>query len=247
MDLGHYLVIVAALAGGAIVKGATGMGLPLVALPALTAAFGLTHAIGLMVVPVVVTNLWQVVRLRHAGKASDRLRFLPPFLVAVVGGVVAGTWLLKTLPERWLVFVLGLLLIVYIVIRVAKPSILIGANLARRVGIPVGAAAGVLNGATGISAPVGVTFIHWMGLERDAHIFAVSTMFLVMGAVQLPALFAAGLMQPVWLLEGTFALLPIVLFMPLGRAIALRMSRTAFDRLVLVFLGIIGVKMLAGL
>lgn len=246
MDPWYYLIIVAALAGGAIVKGATGMGLPLVALPALTAAFGLTHAIGLMVVPVLATNLWQVVRLWHAGK-SPGLGFLPPFLVAVGVGVVAGTWLLKTLPERWLVVVLGLLLVVYVVIRVTKPAIQIGADLARRVGVPVGALAGVLNGATGISAPVGVTFIHWMGLERDAHIFAVSTMFLVMGAVQLPALFAAGLMQPFWLVEGTLALLPVVLFMPLGRAIGVRMSRAAFDRLVLVFLGVIGVKMLAGL
>ena len=72
-------------------------------------------------------------------------------------------------------------------------------------------------------------------------------MFLVMGAVQLPAMFAAGLMQPVWLLEGAVALLPILLAMPVGRAISKGMSRKAFDRLILIFLGVIGVKMLAGI
>jgi uncharacterized membrane protein YfcA len=246
MDAWYFLVIFVALAAGAVVKGATGMGLPLVALPALTAAFGLTHAIGLMVVPVLVSNIWQVVRL-WAQRTSPGLDFLPRFIVGVSVGVVAGTWLLKTLPERWLVVALGLMLVGYVVIRLARPSLKVSPELAKCIGLPVGAAAGVLNGATGISAPIGVTFIHWMGLARDAHVFVVSVMFLVMGAVQLPAMFAAGLMQPFWLVEGVLALVPIVLFMPVGRLIVRHMSREAFDRLVLVVLGLIGVKMLAGL
>ena len=246
MDVWYYLVIFAALAGGGLVKGATGMGLPLVALPVLAAAFGLTHAIGLMVVPVLFSNIWQVVRLR-ASRTAPGLGFMPLFLVGVAVGVVAGTWLLKTLPERLLVVALGVMLVGYVVLRLARPSMTIGPAVARRAGLPVEAAAGILNGATGISAPVGVTFIHWMKLDRDAHVFAVSAMFLIMGAVQLPAMFAAGLMEPWWLVEGLLALIPIVLFMPLGRMVALRMSREAFDRLVLVFLGLVGIKMLAGL
>jgi len=45
MDLSSAVIMALALAAGAIVKGATGMGLPLVALPVLTAAFGLQHAV----------------------------------------------------------------------------------------------------------------------------------------------------------------------------------------------------------
>ena len=246
MDFQYYLIIFAALAAGGVVKGATGMGLPLVALPVLTAAFGLTHAVGLLVVPVLISNLWQVIRLR-AQRSSPGLGFMPRYLVGVAAGVVAGTWLLKTLPERWLLVSLGLILLGYVVLRLARPTMVVGADLARRIGLPVGTAAGILNGATGISAPVGVTFIHWMGLERDAHVFAVSTMFFVMGAVQLPAMFAAGLMQPRWLLEGMLALIPILLAMPVGRALAMRLSKTAFDRMILIFLGVIGIKMLAGI
>lgn len=246
MDYWNLALIFAALAAGAVVKGATGMGLPLVALPVLTSAFGLTHAVGLMVVPVLFSNVWQVVRLR-AMATDGALVFMPRFLVGVAAGVAVGTWLLKTLPERLLVFALGALLVGYIIIRLARPALRIGLETARRAGLPVGTAAGILNGATGISAPVGVTFIHWMGLERDAHLFAVSTMFLVMGVVQLPAMAVAGLMEPAWLVEGAFAIVPIILFMPVGRMIAQRMSRETFDRMVLAFLGLIGLKMLAGL
>ncbi len=246
MDLSYYLLILAALAAGGVVKGATGMGLPLVALPVLTAGLGLTHAIGLLVIPVMVSNLWQVVRLRGERSAPE-FGFMPSFLVSVAVGVVGGTWLLKTLPERWLILTLGVLLIIYVVIRLARPALRIGPQLARRIAIPTGAAAGILNGATGISAPVGVTFIHWMGLTRDVHVFAVSAMFFVMGAVQLPAMFASGLMQPRWLIEGAVAIVPILLAMPVGRWISTRISQTAFDRLILAFLAVIGVKMLVGL
>ena len=54
-------------------------------------------------------------------------------------------------------------------------------------------------------------------------------------------------MQGQWLIEGVMALLPILIFMPLGQAIASKLSRKAFDRMILIFLGLIGLKMVLGL
>lgn len=245
-DLTGYLIMGLALSAGAVVKGATGMGLPLVALPVLTAFFGLQHAVSLMTVPLILTNFWQVWRFRST--ASDkRMGFLPLFLTAGAVGIAIGTWALTNLPERILVLTLGLLLIAYVVLKLAKPHLVVGPAAARRLGPLAGAGAGILQGATGISAPAGVTFIHAMGFERDAHVFAVSAMFLLFALVQLPSLALAGVMQPFWLLEGCLALVPILIFMPLGQVIAGRLSREAFDRMILVFLGIVGAKMVLGL
>jgi uncharacterized membrane protein YfcA len=246
MEISSYLVMALALAAGAVVKGATGMGLPLVALPVLTAAFGLTHAMGVMVVPLIVTNAWQVWRFRAEAR-SDRMAFLPAFLVAGIFGIVGGVWLLTNLPERVLIASLGVILIAYVALRLAKPHITLSPTAAKRFGPLAGAGGGVLQGATGISAPIGVTFIHAMSFDRDAHVYAVSAMFLVYGVAQLPAMWFAGAMHPQWLLEGALALIPILLFMPLGQAIAGKLSRKAFDRLILTFLGLIGLKMVAGL
>lgn len=234
-----------ALAAGAIVKGATGMGLPLVALPVLTAAFGLQHAVGLMVIPLIVTNAWQVWRFRREA-GSDRLAFMPWFLAGGVVGIGVGTWALTTLPERVLVLALGAMLLGYIGLRLVTPQWSLGLKLARRLGPLAGLGGGTLQGATGISAPIGVTFIHAMKLDRDAHVFTVSAMFLTFAVVQLPALWAAGVMRPEWMLQGVLALVPILAFMPLGHWISGKLSRTAFDRMILVFLGLIGLKMVLG-
>lgn len=246
MDISNYLVMALALAAGAVVKGATGAGLPLIALPVLTTFFGLQHAVGLMVIPLIVTNAWQVWRFRSQAR-SERMAFLPMFLVAGVLGIALGVWLLATLPERLLVLTLGIILIAYVLLRLFKPHFSLSIGAAKRFGPLAGAGGGILQGATGISAPIGVTFIHSMSMERDAHVFAVSAMFLVYAVTQLPSMWLAGLMRGEWLLQGVFALLPILIFMPLGQAIAGKLSRRAFDRLILTFLGLVGLKMVAGL
>ena len=99
MEFEHLILIVVALGAGAIAKGATGMGLPLIAMPVMASAFGLQHAISIMTLPLLVTNIWQVWRLRGEA-ASPSLRFLVPMIIGGIAGVVAGTWALVEIDER---------------------------------------------------------------------------------------------------------------------------------------------------
>ncbi len=245
-ELGRVMVMTLALAAGAIVKGATGMGLPLIALPVLATFFGLQHAVGIMAITQILTNSMQIWQFRGA-RREERMRFLPWFLLAGGVGVVLGTWLLDALPERMLIFSLGTLLLAYFVLKLSRPHMSVGPKMAMRAGPLAGFGSGVLQGATGISAPVGVSFIHAMGLERAAHVYAVSAMFLTLGLVQFPALVVSGIMQPQWMLEALFAMIPILVFMPVGQALAGKLSRRAFDLMILIFLGLMGLKMVLGL
>lgn len=246
MDTATLVGLTLALGAGAVTKGATGMGLPLVALPALTAFVGLQHAIGIMLIPILVTNGWQVWRFR-AVIDQPGLAFLPRFLLAGGVGIAIGTWALGALPERALTVGLGVILLGYVALRLARPGFAVGPGLARRLSAPIGVGAGALQGATGISAPLGVTYIHAMRLDRATHVFAVSTMFLVLTLVQFPAVWVAGIYQPEWLLQGVAALAPVVAFMPLGEWLGRRFSRETFDRVILVFLAGMGVKLALGI
>lgn len=242
----HVAVLTAALGAGALIKGATGMGLPLVALPVLTTFFGLQHAIAILIVPIIYTNVWQVWTNRREWR-GPRMDFLPLFLLFGAAGIAGGTWALTALPERALVLLLGLILVGYVGLRLLAPHLVVGPVLARRMGPLAGLGAGLLQGSTGISAPIGVTFIHAMSLERNALIFAVSVMFLLFSSTQLVTLSLAGVMTWTILFEGFLALIPIFIFMPLGQMLAARMSRVVFDRVLLAMLGTIGLKMVLGL
>lgn len=245
MDLTTLAVVFAAIGAGAISKGATGMGMPLIAIPFIASTLGLQHAVAVLVVPTFVSNIWQIWHFR-AYRGDARMRFLWPMLPAVIVGVVIGTWLLDSVPERGLTLALGVLLVGYVVFRLARPSFVVEGRGAVYGAAPAGLGAGVLHGATGISAPIGVTFIHAMRFERGPHVFAVSAMFLTLVCTQGPALWVAGIMRPEWLLQGALALIPIALCMPVGQWLASKLSAKAFDRLILAFLGVIGLKMAVG-
>lgn len=246
MDIHALAVILVAVSLGAIAKGATGMGLPLIAVPIIASFLSVQHGIVVLAIPIVFSNLWQVIRFREARHEAP-LGFLPAMLIGCIIGVIVGTWLLVALPHRALELVLGGLLIGYIVFRLVNPHFTLGESAARRLALPVGLGAGVMHGSTGISAPVGVTFIHAMRFGRDAHIYAASAMFLVLSVVQVPALWVAGFLSGERLLQGLVALIPISLMMPVGQWLAGKLSARAFDRMILIFLGLIGIKMLAGL
>ncbi len=245
-DFIRFAVIAAALSVGALVKGATGMGLPLVALPFMTTFFGLQHSIAILTLPIIYTNVWQVWRHRDQWN-GPRMAFMPLFLIGGFIGIIVGTMLLTSLPERLLVLVLGVILIAYVALRLIAPQLSVGPVMAQRAGPIAGLGAGLLQGATGISAPIGVTFIHAMALERAALIFAVSAMFLLFAFTQLGSLSVAGVMTWPHLLESIVALIPIFIFLPLGQRLTEKLSREAFDRVLLTLLGVMGLKMVLGL
>ena len=57
---------------------------------------------------------------------------------------------------------------------------------------------------------------------------------------------SSGLLYPLDLFYGVFALLPIVLAMPLGALLAQRLSPKTFDRLILVILACLAAKLAIG-
>lgn len=236
------LMIVVALGAGAFVKGATGMGLPLIAIPVLVTGLGLPHAISVMTIPMIVTNVWQIWRFRGE-RSSPSLSFLMPMILAGACGIVLGTWVLTRVDDRTLSTALGTLLLSYVVVQLLRPNLTLGPVSVRYAAVPAGLAAGLLQGSTGLSSPVVVTFIHTMRLSYAPHVFAVSIVFLMLSVAQLPALVVSGMLRWGGVLEGAFAMLPIMCFMPLGQWIGARITRSTFDRSVLTLIGLMGLKL----
>lgn len=235
------LLVGAALGLGGVVKGALGLGLPLVTVPALAAFLGVPHALAVMMVPLVLTNAWQVWHVR-----GDRAgtRFLVPLIGLGMVGVAIGTWGLTFLPVEALSLALAGMVGLYIALYLLKPDVVLSPGMGLKLAPWVGLFGGSLQGATGISAPITVTFVHALGFERRTFVFAVSAMFLVLTLVQLGSLTVAGIMTWERFLQGWIALAPIALGMPIGTWAASKLSRRAFERVVLALLAVMALRLL---
>jgi uncharacterized membrane protein YfcA len=226
-------VIFAAIAVGAFIKGATGGGLPQIAIPVMAVFLGVEHAVVVMTIPGVVANGWLVWTHRHEARDT---RDLPGMLVAGTVGAVAGTLLLHTLDGRVLSAALAVVIVGYIVLALAHPGFTIPPRVTRWASPPVGVVAGGLQGATGISGPLLTTWLHGFGLKPRAYVFALSTLFFVFACVQAVTLAGVGLYTTERVVQSLLALVPIFLALPLGSAAARRLSPQAFQRVVLVLL-----------
>lgn len=241
IDLESLIFIGLAFAIGGVLKGATGAGAPIVAVPVLAIFYDVQTAVALFVMPNIVSNLIQFVQYRHA---NEQPGFTLKFALAGALGAAFGTFLLAFMSSRFLVLAVGLVIFAYIAFRLFRPDWKLDQPLAEKLVGPFGGLAGILQGAAGISAPVSVTFLNAMRMDRTQFIVTISVFFLAMGLVQLPLQVWFQIMNVERFIQSCIALLPLTLFLPVGAAIGKTLSPALFDKMVLVILAILGCKML---
>jgi uncharacterized membrane protein YfcA len=228
-----------ALALGGIVKGAIGAGVPIIAIPVLTMTHDVQFAVAVLLAPNLVANMWQAWSYR-----SDLLpsRFLIPFALGGAAGVAVGTYGLTRLPQEGLSLIVATAVLVYVAIRLANPSLALPYRLGRMLALPVGATAGILQGATGMSAPISVTFLNALQLDRRVFIGTIAVFFTALTVMQIPALAITGILTPERALISIVALTTVLGFMPLGAFLAKRFSRRFFDLVTLGLLVVLASK-----
>jgi len=222
-------------------KGATGMGTPVVAVPVMAAFVDLRLAVVVMVIPNLATNLWQI---RQYGQHRLGEGFALRFALGGALGALLGTWLLVALPVRALTLTMAAAVVLYIVLRLARPDVRLGLATARQAALPASTAAGILQGAAGISAPIAVSFLNAMRLERPVFIATISMFFAAMSLVQIPALAWFGLLTPQIVLLAALAMIPIFAAMPVGAWLARHLSAAQFDRAILVLLAALALRLI---
>lgn len=234
------LAILAILFGG-VMKGAIGAGMPIIAAPALTMLFNVQTAVAVLVIPNLLSNVWQAWKFRKQALPG---RFLILFAGGGMLGVAIGTVMLAVLPQDTLSLLVAFAVLAYIALRLARPDWTLGREIANRLSGAAGIAGGFLQGATGISAPASITFLNAMKLPREAFIGTISIFFVFMTAVQIPTLWGMGLLSFEMLAYGFGALGLVFLAMPLGNWIGKRASPKVFDTIMLVTLAAITAKIL---
>lgn len=235
------IAVLSACALGGLLKGATGAGAPVIGVPVIAALFDVQFAVAVFVVPNLLTNLSQGWRYRR--------ELLPwHFIVLFAGGgglgAVLGTYLLAGLPSDTLSIAMAFAVLVYVGFRIVKSDWTLGYATAVGFAGPIGFLGGLLQGATGISAPASLTFLNAMQLSRGAFIATISVFFTMMSITQFERMIALGLLDQQKFFVGLGATITILVVMPAGAYLARRISRAGFDRAILGLLVVIALKVL---
>lgn len=241
MEMHDLLIATFGIALGGFLKGATGFGAPVVGVPILALVFGVQEAIAVFSVLNLISNVWQSWTYKAA---LGSRRFVWGFSLSGAVGAVFGSALLASLHTDILMASLALMVFLYIGLRLARPDFTISRSTGERLATSVGFAGGVMQGAGGISAPVSITFLHAMKLERLEFVATIAVFFLVMSVFQVPALAAFGILTWERLGLGIIAALPLFGAMPAGAWAAQRVSRETFNRIILWLLAAIAVRLL---
>lgn len=230
-----------ALLFGGILKGATGAGAPIIAVPVMAILVNVPFAIAILSMPNLVSNVWQ--GWQHRKHHLDR-RFTATFALAGALGAGVGTFMLANLPHEALLIFVALAVFAYIGFRLAKPHWVLSFAAAKKLALPVGAVAGILQGAAGVSAPVSITFLNALRTERVAFVATISAFFAAMAVVQIPLLTHYGFLTWERFFWSCGALVPLLAGMPIGAALARRLSKDVFDRVILILLAIVALRLL---
>lgn len=224
---------------GGIAKGMTGVGLPILAVPVLASFTSVEEAVVLMVLPGIAANGWLVVTHRKWAVLRQHSGFL---LLGLTGGVF-GTWLLSILGDRWLKLTLAIWLGVYLVQYFSVQSYDRYFSGRGGLGPILGMAAGTIQGASGISAPIVAPYFHANGLVREAYAFATASTFLLFAGAQIAAMSKMDLLTAERLMVGLIIVVPTLLFTYLGIRLAHRITEQTFHRILLALFVAMEIKL----
>ena len=240
-DLITIIAIFTAFALGGILKGATGAGAPIITIPVIAAFYDVRIAVIIMVIPNLLTNIGQLYQFRKT--------ILPSFFTvsfALGGGIGAflGTILLVSLPIKILTLSVAIIVIIYILLKIAVPSWKLVYTKAKKLVFIMGAGGGILQGSAGLSAPISITFLNSMKLERNQFIPTISVYFGVMSIFQMPTLYYYDFLNIEIIIVSVMSTIVLMCFMPLGSWIAKSISKETFDKVTLILLGFIALRII---
>ena len=240
-DLITIIAIFTAFALGGILKGATGAGAPIITIPVIAAFYDVRIAVIIMVIPNLLTNIGQLYQFR-----KTILPFFFTVSFALGGGIGAflGTILLVSLPIKILTLSVAIIVIIYISLKIAVPSWKLVYGKAKKLVFIMGAGGGILQGSAGLSAPISITFLNSMKLERNQFIPTISVYFGVMSIFQMPTLYYYDFLNIEIIIVSIMSTIVLMCFMPLGSWIAKSISKETFDKVTLILLGFIALRII---
>ena len=226
MSFEELLVIATAVILGSVVKGTTGLGLPLTAVPVMASFVGIQDAVVIMSAPTAVSNAMLVREYRS--EFRDNLGLASFAALGAVGAIV-GAWLLVRVEERILLLFLASALIAFLIWKFSAKEPRWSQRFQKVARTPVAVTCGVAQGAIGISGPLVAAWFQGLGVPRERFVASNAAIFLLTGISQLATLTIIGQWSEFRIMAALFACLIVAIALPLGIRLGRRLNAERFD------------------
>lgn len=236
-DPATLALITAVLLLAGAVKGVVGLGLPTVTLALLTATIGLEAAIAVMLLPSLITNVWQAV---VGGALGEVLRRLWAFLLALTIGVLAASGASAVIATSTLTALLGVSIVLYGTIGLTTPPWPRPGRWEGPLSPIMGLVTGILTGMTGSFVMPAVPYLQALGLPRDRLVQSMGVTFLVATLALAIGLGGRGLLPDDLIMLSAISVVPALVGMEIGRRVRSRLSEQRFRQVLFWALLLLG-------
>ncbi len=231
------LVISAAFVIAGFVKGVVGFGFPIITLIILTLTIGLLDAIPIIIIPTLITNVWQGLSGPYMKDIVQRMGLY--FLVMTIFVWFTSTYL-TVIDVKGPTAVLGGVLIIFSLSQLLNVNITVSKAWEKPLSIPFGAINGMLTGLTGSFMVPSVLFMQAMGFHKDMLVQATGVFFAASTLVLAASLGGNDLFSIHQLRLSLFAVLPSILGLYVGRRMGGGLNEHQFQRIFLISLFLLG-------
>ena len=236
-----FLVAATFLLAG-FIKGAIGLGLPTVSMGLLAVTMSPARAITIVIVPAILTNIWQTF---GGPYLWDIVKRLWPLMLGTILGIWLNAGSLTGPYARYGTIALGVLLVIYGIVGLSKFTVTVARSKEKWVGGVVGLITGLICAATGVQVIPSMPFIQAIGMEKDELVQALGVFFTVATVGLGFNLTSEGLLNESTALPAGVALACAFGGMFVGQAVRSRLQPQAFRHWFLISMMLLGIYLAA--
>ncbi|MFZ9038152.1 MAG: sulfite exporter TauE/SafE family protein [Gammaproteobacteria bacterium] len=227
---------------GGFIKGALGVGTPLLTVPMMALVLPPQMAIAIMAIPVVVANLWQFAQAERS--TAVIARFWPTFLAILVGTGV-GVKILSVIDEKTLLVVVGISVIGFALLQGSRFRLHLPDWMVKPAGLFFGGASGLIGGLSSFFGPMLIVYlISIRNLDKNQFVSSISFLYVSAVVPWTVTLYLFGILDQRMLIYSALATIPVTIGLLIGQRIRRRISDARFQYLIIGILVVSGCSML---
>ena len=213
---------------GGLVKGTIGVGLPTITLTLLSFFFDIKDSISFILIPVILTNLVQMLDGKELKSIFQQTKF---FLVTSVVFVIPGFLVLRAINSNTILLILASLLVLNSCLVLFNKIITIKKHTSFQTQFWIGALTGITTGVTSIYTMPFIFLIQSLKFNKEKLIQLMGLSFFLYSLTQFTLFYSFSMINEKVLLFSSVACVPIIFGVISGKYLRKVLSEQAFKLL----------------